>query len=120
MAWSTAPTWTHGGVDVSAARLNIISDNLNFLYTALVGDHSAILDMTTGDDAGFIHQWRWLHYITRTGEQGSVKATGQTDVQLESSESVMAVFDLADVSWLTQGMAYRVTGCKYAAEDWEA
>lgn len=118
--YSIPPTWQHGGVDVSAARLNIISDDLNALFSALAGFHSAILNMTTGDDAWFIHQWRWLHYMTRTGEQGSVKATGQTDVQLDSSESVMAVFDLADVSWLTQGMAYRVTGAKYAAEDFEA
>lgn len=123
MPYSVPPTWEHGGVNISAARMNILSDDEIDLNSRLAGYHFALMPMgqdITGDDAGFIHVWRWLHYMTRTGEQGSIKATGQTDVQLTSSESVMAVYDLADVSWLTQGMAYRVTGAKYAAEDKDA
>ena len=122
MAWTISPRWAHGDTNVSAARMNILSDNEAFLFGALQGMHTALKPMGTGEEAQFVNVWRWLHYQTRAGEQGSIKDPSNInpDVQLNSSESAMAVYDLANVDWLTQGQAYRATGLSFAAEDFEA
>ena len=116
MAYSVHPRWSHGDVTVSAARLQIYSDDLDALNAILAGDHFAI---QTSAFFSFINIWRWLHYMTASGKTGTiVDPSGvNADVSLTDSTSSMAVYDLSNVSWLVQGQAYKLTGMAYAAED---
>lgn len=129
MAWTNPPSWSHGGIDVSAARLNIISDDLLFLYAQMIGDHQAIgkfelppTPVVLVEPVAFVHLWRWLWYMTIVGETATISdpSGANPDTTLTSSDTVMVVYDMADVDWLTPGQVYELAGCQYAAEDWSA
>ncbi len=122
MPYSVPPRWNHGDTNVSAARMNIYSDDLNALYALLEPFHRAAYPVPSTATAVIAHRWRWLWYQTTTGGYtSSIKDPSgvSPDVTLPSNEGSLAVFDLADVAWLTPGQFYNVTGVAFAIEDWE-
>jgi hypothetical protein len=121
MAYSPPPRWEHGLRNASAARFNVYSADIVYLYPLLDGIYPALYPMGTGEECQFLNLFRWLWYQTRTGEVSSIKDPSgtQPDVTLPSNESGLIAFDLATVSWLTPGQWYRVTGCAFAMEDSE-
>jgi len=130
MAYLPPPRWSHGGVNVSAARMNILSDDETDLNSRLGGDeHHAVgkfelppTPVVLVEPVAFVHLWRWLWYMTIVGETATISdpSGANPDTTLPDSDTVMVVYDLADVSWLTQGQVYELTGCQYGCEDWSA
>ena len=120
--YSNPPTWAHGEQNASAARFNVISDDLNALHAAMLGDHLAVAQMVSGETASFVNTWRWLHYMSITGETATLTdpSGAGADVTLADSDTVMGVYDLGGVAWLTTGQVYTVTGCQYSVEDGNA
>ena len=107
--------------------MNLYSDDLNYLLAAMTGEHHAVGEAELPPTPAILQKpvdlvniWRWFWYMTWPGQTGTIAGAGGADVTLPSSDSAMAVYDLADVDWLTPGMAYRVTGCRFCAEDWAA
>ena len=119
MAYSTPTRFSHGDQTVSAANFNVFSDDLTVLKAALVGENWAVGDTATGVALSFVNLWRWLWYKARpstTVVLSDPSGTG-SDVTLGSDSSQMVAYDLANVSWLTPGQVYIVTGAQFAAED---
>ncbi len=122
MAYANPPRWGHGDRTVSAARMQIYSDDLTALYAAMVADHTAIRQTEASDTLAFVNLWRWLHYQSASDETATLSdpAGVGEDVTLGDSESAMASYDLSQVAWLTTGQVYTLTGVVYASEDWES
>jgi hypothetical protein len=120
MAYAPPPTFAHGGVNVSAANLNIIRDDLLYLYAAMGDENFVIRAMSGIETLYFVNVWRWLWYQTRTGEPATISGGAGADVTLPESVGAMAAYDLTNVEWLIPGQTYRVTGVMFAAEDKDA
>lgn len=79
MSWSTPPSFSDGSL-LSAAQLNILSDDVEFLYGALSGVNVPFRSLTSGSDLSkdtniwkFRYLGRYLHYRVRL-------TSGQHDV----------------------------------------
>lgn len=125
MAYSAPPTFAHGDYP-TAANMTKLSDGLTAIYSAINSGKSVTFlvkskDTTLSyfsDSSPFyvaVHVHRWLFY---TGE-GTLTNIAQTETTSLSDSGGTNVYDLDSVSWLTYGMAYRITGVDFALEDWE-
>jgi hypothetical protein len=66
VAWTSPPTFSSGNV-LSAAQLNVLSDNQEFLFGYVSGQNPGIASLvllTDGDGFGVIrHEQRYLHVV---------------------------------------------------------
>lgn len=117
MTYTPPPRFAHGD-EPTAAQLNTLSDNQAYLSGVLGGIQPAV-PAVGGKTLAMVHVWRWLHYWTTdetTAQIGDPSGAGEP-VSLADSGGAWAVYDLAQVSWLSQGQVYTVTGVDYVAED---
>lgn len=133
MAYSAPHIFAHEEYP-TAANMNILSDGLNAVYTALAGkkivpavkqrqwlsaDSDTLYDGITDEYSYYtnIRLWRWLFYAN---EGTLTNIAGTETVSLPNTNpSGYNVFDLSNVSWLTVGMAYKVKKVDWCFEDWE-
>ena len=144
MAYSTPVQWSHGDTEPTAAQLNKYKDNDVAIYAAL-GDEMKIapagINAENGPYAGgtpdrrensrliFVHKYRWLYFRgtgdlysfsaaagTAGDDLSSVQAVADTEVALTDSTNAMNLYDLSDVTWLSYGQAYQITGLDWAIE----
>ncbi len=123
MAYVTPPRPTVGTTIPTAADLNKYSDALNALNGLLGSARNFAVPENFTTNAIFIwHKWRWLHYLTASGETATISDPGGVgaNVTLSDSGAAPAAYDMSNVSWLTEGSLYSVDGADMAAEDFEA
>lgn len=120
MAYVAPPNFAHGDYP-TADNLNILSEDLDAIAVGLDNVNWATAELPA-DGATFVNVYRWLHYQTTPDETGTIidpSGIGASQ-SLPSSDSAIAVFDLADVPWLLPSRVYTLTGCTFALEDWDA
>ena len=120
MPYTVPPRWSHGDFP-TAAELNKYSTNQVWLNGVLSSLQPATEDIS-GNTASFVHVWRWLHYMTTSGETATITdpSGAVPSVSLPASVGSMSAYDLSDVSWLILGQVYTVSGCDYVAEDYSS
>jgi hypothetical protein len=65
MAWTTPPTFSSGAV-LSAAQLNVLSDDLEYLNGFVSGANPAMTSTTITDNGDILHIIRHLHRYLHT------------------------------------------------------
>lgn len=90
MAYTTPPTFADGAV-LSAAQLNILSNNIEFLYSIISGVSIPFTgeQITTGNTRGytFRRQGRYLHYKARLTAGDSDETSIKIDTYTEGGDS---------------------------------
>lgn len=123
MSYSAPPRWAHGNT-VSAASMQVYSDDITALYAALGGsgrNHALLwsysnFNGTKFADSGFILVHRYQTLIYRgDGELVDPSGVGDT-VNLEGDGTNLVYADLAAVDWLTPGKLYQVKDVVWAVE----
>ena len=117
MPYAAPPRWSHGGTNVSAARMNIYSTNQDII-DGLLGSASYSLASPSGQsEATFylIHKFRYLWFASN-GAIEDVSGVGEP-VSVTEENSTFTQFDLDTVDWLFYGDLYKVTGVSWCAED---
>lgn len=120
MAYTPPPRFAHGD-EPTAAQLNTLSENQVYLSGVLGGIQPAV-PYVGGEALAMVRVWRWLHYWTTdeaTAQIGDPSGVNES-ASLPDSDGAWAVYDLAQVDWLSQGQNYTVTGVDYVAEDFGA
>jgi hypothetical protein len=118
MAYVAPPIFSHGDYP-TAANLNILGDDIVVIAAGLDNVNWAAAEIPA-DGATMINAYRWLHYQTIPDETGTIidpSGIGANQSLPNSTSSIVA-FDLSDVPWLLPSRLYKLTGCKYALEDW--
>ena len=86
MPWQTCPTFSDGTIG-SAAQVNVLSENIEFLYSIISGINIPFTgdQITTGNTRGytFTRQGRYMHYKFRLtagdSDEVSIKIDGSTE-----------------------------------------
>ena len=90
MAWQTNPTFADGNV-LSAAQLNILSENCEYLFSLVSGINVPFTgdQITTGNTRGytFTRQSRYLHYKARLTAGDSDGTSIKIDTYTEGGDS---------------------------------
>lgn len=123
MAYVQPKLWAHGDVP-TAVEIN--------KYITALNDIKVILDSTPKnpathmfdgdeDDAKFqlVHINRYLRYSDEAILSNILDAS-QTVNLPEPEGNVRGVYDLDTIGWLSYGMTYKVVGCSWVIEDYEA
>lgn len=121
--WATPPSWSYGGTNLSAARLNAVSTDLAMFYTGgaecLWGETRGVLFHNTGDHhiySGY-HRRRYLVYQAIDGSTPEIHwgATFRKEGSLDSEAGRWHTADLVQtgVPW---GGLYYVANARVAFE----
>ncbi len=124
MAYTVPQRINHGDFP-TAANLNILGGDISYLYGLIEPVFNPVVMKLVQTDAKwqevyrFTHLFRWLHYRTASGTTGTLgdPSGSNPDVTLPDTSGAWDVYDLSDVSWLSQGQVYTVSSVEYAAED---
>lgn len=119
MAYSVPYQWSRGD-DVTAARMNLYSDSIVHIYdaSAWTGGSIACPAYNADDIHTLLNVWPFLHY-NGSGELIDPDDATHTIALGDPETGETGVYDLRTVGWMYSGKTYRVTGCDWAAEDWE-
>lgn len=135
MAYSAPHIFEHGEYP-TAANMNIYSDGLNAIYTALSSGKMRAPSakytqyetrasdthndgMAANPDYSYltmVYLERWLFY------SGEGKLFSFPDLAKQVSlpnDATVNIYDLASIPWLIPGMIVKITAVKWAFADWE-
>ena len=128
-AWVAPPKFGHGDFPL-AANLNILSQDLLSINERKPYQLFApcTAKMTTGQQTGFYHRHRWLHYkssgqiIDPVRAADPLEIAGEEEISLPNpSDDWFNVYDLDSVAWLSYGSLYYMQGVDFVMElDWES
>lgn len=116
MAYTPPRQWAHGD-QPAAADMQVYSDGLTYLQTAIGGAHHFAAPYSQMPDTQtfyIVHSQRFLVYVS-SGKLRDVTGTNE-DISLGNSETINSL-DLDTVDWLTYGDLYAVIGCSACMED---
>ena len=117
MAYTRVVRWSHGD-QVTAANMNILSDNIEYLYSLSGGiDANFAVPQIGGSDRRpsytVVHRFRWLWY---RGSGNMEDFAGNNDTSLDSGDAWAVALDLDTLGWLFYGSLYTVSGVSWAME----
>ena len=131
VSWTALPAWAHKDQPAKTALdkfktdgdlLKVVARYANRptpkLNRAFVSGEKMIQGVQ------MLHRWRWFHYQTRyETRSGSPEAEsvtikwGDNETALpDSGEDTFVIYDLEQVSWLTQGAIYEIRNAVYVLE----
>ena len=132
MAYQVPAQWTHGDL-VTAIKMQKYSDAQVYtnsvqpnnhhpvaIKMSLISTFDPVYQVTSPLESWMWHQWRWLWYITESGETATIVDPSGTNDDITLPEATtMTSYDMANVTWLTTGALYKLLGFDVAIEDWE-
>jgi hypothetical protein len=118
MSYTAVPRWSHGD-RVTAADLNILSGDIEFLYAASGGVNLnwGVPFISGSHTYLFAHRFRWFWY---RGEGYMELINGLYRTSLSSPDAWATALDTDTLGWLHYGDLYKVAGVSWAMEDNDA
>jgi len=117
-AWATPAVYSHGDYPI-AANLNKFSNGQLHIYEKApdILFCNAVPYITSGEYMRFVHRHRYLHY--KSSGQLVDNVVGQVEETISlpnTTDDWVNVYDLDQVSWLSYGAVYYVTGVDFCQE----